>query len=57
MPNIAVYRQLKEGSLVTILDKYNESSTIFRILWPSSRHLFPKVRVFVDFMAENLLPV
>ncbi|WP_289996316.1 hypothetical protein [Photorhabdus laumondii] len=56
MPNIAVYRQLKEGSLVTILDKYNESSTIFRILWPSSRHLFPKVRVFVDFMAENLLP-
>ncbi|NDK99197.1 LysR family transcriptional regulator [Photorhabdus bodei] len=56
VPNIAVYRQLKEGSLVTVLDKYNESSTVFRILWPSSRHLSPKVRVFVDFMAENLLP-
>ena len=25
-------------------------------LWPSSRHLSPKLRVFVDFLAANLVP-
>ena len=24
------------------------------VLWPSSRHLSPKLRVFVDFLAANL---
>ncbi len=26
----------------------------FRMLWPSNRHLSPKVRVFVDFLPERL---
>jgi hypothetical protein len=24
--------------------------------WPSSRHLSPKLRVFVDFVSETLFP-
>jgi DNA-binding transcriptional LysR family regulator len=27
-----------------------------RVLWPSSRHLAPKLRAFVDFLAANLIP-
>ncbi|WP_199720663.1 hypothetical protein [Azospirillum cavernae] len=26
----------------------------FRVLWPSNRHLSPKIRVFVDFLSERL---
>ncbi|MDP9592366.1 UNVERIFIED_ORG: hypothetical protein J2W19_004957 [Shinella zoogloeoides] len=26
----------------------------FNLIWPSSRHLSPKVRVLVDFLAEHL---
>lgn len=54
LPDFAVRRQLAEGSLVTILDSHTEHSGTFRLLWPSSRHPSPKLRVFVDFMAENL---
>jgi DNA-binding transcriptional LysR family regulator len=47
-------RQLHEGLLVTVLDDYTDRSGPLRVLWPSSRHLAPKLRVFVDFLAANL---
>ncbi|MGX9785651.1 hypothetical protein [Janthinobacterium lividum] len=28
----------------------------FRILWPSSRHLAPKLRAFLDFLATHVFP-
>ncbi len=56
VPDIAIRRQLDEGTLVTVLDDYNQDCTTLRILWPSSRHLSPKLRVFVDFIAGSLLP-
>ncbi len=57
VPDIAVRRQMDEGKLITVLDDYNQDHTTFRILWPSSRHLSPKLRVFVDFMVQNLFPL
>ena len=54
IPDCAIRRQLDDGTLVSILDDYNRDRTVFRILWPSSRHLSPKLRVFVDFIVENL---
>lgn len=55
VPEIAVRRQLEQGSLVTVLDDYNKECMTFHVLWPSSRHLSPKIRVFVDFVVEHLL--
>ncbi len=55
LPDFAVQDDLDRGTMVTVLDRYLEDVTTFRLLWPSSRHLSPKVRVFVDFLAENLL--
>jgi hypothetical protein len=46
LPDFAIVRQLREGLLVTVLDDYTDR------LWPSSRHLAPKLRVFVDFLAR-----
>jgi DNA-binding transcriptional LysR family regulator len=55
VPDFAIARQLREGLLVTVLDHYTDRSGPLRILWPSSRHLAPKLRVFVDFLATNLV--
>jgi len=55
VPDFAIGRQLREGVLVTVLDDYTERSGPLRILWPSSRHLAPKLRVFIDFLAANLV--
>lgn len=55
LPDFAVRDRLATGALVSVLDDAVRHTGTFRILWPSSRHLSPKLRVFVDFMAENLL--
>src|SRR5271170_8150705 len=56
LPDFAISRQLREGVLVAVLDEYSDRSGPLRVLWPSSRHLAPKLRVFVDFLAANLVP-
>lgn len=55
VPNFAVRRQVSEGSLVTILGEYIEHIGVFSVVWPSSHHSSPKLRAFVDYMAEHLL--
>lgn len=54
LPPFAVSVGLAEGKLVSLLTDYLGETGTFRILWPTNRHLSPKVRVFVDYMAENL---
>jgi len=56
VPFFMVRRQLADGTLVAVLDDFLKSRRPFRILWPSSRQLSPKVKVFVAFMAERLFP-
>jgi len=56
LPDFAIRRQISRGTLQSVLDEHVEHSGPFRILWPSSRHLSPKLRVFIDFMAEHLFP-
>ena len=41
------------GALRTVLDGYLAGPGQFSILWPSSRHLSPKLRVFVDFVCRK----
>lgn len=57
LPEIAVRQQLQDGKLITVLDEYSHESMVFHVLWPSSRHLSPKIRALVDFVAENLFPL
>src|SRR5246500_207252 len=56
LPDFAIGRKLREGVLVAVLDDYTDRSGPLRILWPSSRHLAPKLRVFADFLAASLVP-
>lgn len=55
LPDMLIRPQLEQGTLRTVLDGFVAHAGTLRILWPSSRHLAPKLRVFVDFMSENML--
>jgi len=54
LPDFAIRRQLEEGTLVSVLEPHLHHSGTFRMLWPESRYVSPKLRVFVEFMAQNL---
>ncbi|MBT2771086.1 LysR family transcriptional regulator [Halomonas sp. ISL-60] len=54
LPDFMVREAISKGELVTVLNDHIEHLGTFRMLWPSSKHLAPKLRVFIDFMAEEL---
>ena len=54
MPDFLARSALAEGKLCTVLDDHIDGPGRFHLLWPSNRHLSPKVRVFVDFLNERL---
>jgi len=56
LPEFAIRPQLEQGRLRTVLDSYVRHTGLFHVLWPSSRYMAPKLRAFVDFMADNLMP-
>ena len=55
LPDIAIRRQLEARTLIPVLEEFNGDNTVLHALWPSSKHLSPKLRAFIDFIAENLL--
>ena len=54
MPDFLVRDALAEGRLVSVLEPHLGPARQFRALWPSSRHLSPKVRVWVDHLGAQL---
>ena len=54
VPDFMVRNAIAAGELVTVLDDFNAHQGCFRILWPTSKHLAPKLRVFIDFVVAQL---
>ncbi|SMG02570.1 LysR family transcriptional regulator [Burkholderia singularis] len=54
MPDFLAHDALEQRKLATVLDQYSIDPGQFSVLWPSSRQLSSKVRVFVDFICERL---
>lgn len=54
LPLFTIGRQIADGKLVSVLVDHVEDVGEFRVLWPSSRQLSPKIQAFVKFMADNL---
>src|SRR5580692_96269 len=44
---------IARGQLVAVLDKFKPAAQPIWLVYPQTRHLSPKVRVFVDFMVEK----
>ena len=55
VPDFLAREALAQGQLDTVLEGHCEDEGQFWALWPSSRHLSPKIRVFVDFAAARPL--
>ena len=54
VPDFAISRQVAEGRLIVVLSEFIDHAGVFRAVWPSSRFLSPKIRSFVDFLADHL---
>ncbi|MBY5989130.1 LysR family transcriptional regulator [Roseovarius atlanticus] len=54
LPDFTIGRHLKERRLTSVMTDHLIGNGNFRVMWPTSRHMAPKVRVFLDFMAEHL---
>ncbi|KQT69102.1 MULTISPECIES: LysR family transcriptional regulator [unclassified Aureimonas] len=54
MPDFLAEASFASGALVPLLVDHLDAPGQFNLIWPSSRHLSPKVRVFVDFVVERL---
>ncbi|RDK02738.1 LysR substrate-binding domain-containing protein [Paraburkholderia lacunae] len=55
LPDFVAREAFASGALCAILTDYSVTGT-FWVLWPSSRHLLPKNRALIDFMALSLFP-
>lgn len=53
LPTFLIANDLAEGRLVRILPEHDHEFGGIYAIWPHSRHLSPKVRVFVDFLAKR----
>ncbi|MGF6997560.1 DNA-binding transcriptional LysR family regulator [Paraburkholderia sp. GAS32] len=54
MSDFTVRDALNDGRLVTVLDEYTTDHNTFQLLWPSGRHITPKLRAFIDFISEHV---
>jgi DNA-binding transcriptional LysR family regulator len=55
LPDFAIRPWLEDGKLVRVLEDHAQTD-VYRIMWPSGKHPVPKLRVFIDYIVENLFP-
>jgi DNA-binding transcriptional LysR family regulator len=56
VPDFCIRGQIGNGSLISVLKEHvDRTEHVIRAMWPSSRYLSPRLRVFIDFLAENLV--
>nr|WP_317199961.1 LysR family transcriptional regulator [uncultured Psychrobacter sp.] len=54
LPDYYVQKHLASGALVSLLDNYREPEESIWAVYPHNRHLSPKIRLLVDYLAERL---
>jgi len=54
LPDYYVNSYIKSGELVTILDNFTADAEGIWAVYPHNRQLSPKIRLLVDFIAENI---
>lgn len=53
LPTFIVGEDLKAGTLVSVLEPYISQDLTLNAVYPTARHLSPKVRAFVDFLGQR----
>ena len=54
LPDYYVQKYLASGALVSVLDNYREPEESIWAVYPHNRHLSPKIRLLVDYLADHL---
>ena len=54
LPDYYVKQDLKEGILIEVLSAYRSDPEGIWALYPKNRNLSPKIRLLIDFLAQNL---
>ncbi|MCG3871477.1 LysR family transcriptional regulator [Psychrobacter sp. Ps7] len=55
LPDYYVQKFLASGELVSLLNNYREPEESIWAIYPHNRHLSPKIRLLVDYLAEHLV--
>lgn len=53
LPTLMVTEQVRDGSLIKLLDDWTAPPEIIHVVFPSRRGLLPTVRALIDFLAER----
>lgn len=56
LPSFIVGGDFQSGALVSVLDDFLAQDSAVHAVYPHARHLSPKVRAFVDFLAQRFGP-
>lgn len=54
LPDYYVQRHINNGDLVSLLDNYIEAGEGVWAVYPHNRHLSPRIRLLVDYLAKGL---
>lgn len=54
LPETTVHSEVQSGQLKRVLPEWNAPHGIFHIVYPSKSGLLPAVRVFIDYLVEQL---
>lgn len=57
LPDYAIKNSVQYGEVKTVLDTYMTRTSTFHIVWPTTRRMPPKVRVFIDFFIEHFTDI
>ena len=55
LPDYYVQQHLASGKLVSLLDNYRAPEEGIWAMYPHNRHLSPRIRLLVDYLARQLL--
>jgi DNA-binding transcriptional LysR family regulator len=53
LPNFLIGGDIEAGTLVPVLQDYVHQEGAIYAVYPHARYLPPKIRVFIDFLAER----
>lgn len=56
LPSYLLSDDLRSGKLVALLEGFSEEAVPIRIIYPSKRHLSPKIRLFIDRLVQAWSP-
>ncbi|MNN59064.1 DNA-binding transcriptional activator GcvA [compost metagenome] len=56
LPDYLVWQDIRSGKLVPVLEDFAETPTPIRVVYPSKKHLSPKIRQLIDLLIESWSP-